>query len=44
MSEQGRLVGVKAAWLGDELHHPSYWADLASRDIPRPRQPRAGHD
>ena len=29
-----RLADIKARWFTDEMHHPNWWADHASRDIP----------
>jgi hypothetical protein len=34
VSNPDPLAAIKTAWLGDELHRPEYWADLASRDVP----------
>ncbi len=34
MSDPDPLPEIKAAWLGDELHRPEFWADRASRDVP----------
>ena len=34
MTDPDQLAEIKARWFGDELHHPNYWADQASCDIP----------
>jgi len=32
---QDQLDGIKQRWFTDEQHRPEYWANAASRDVPR---------
>jgi hypothetical protein len=32
---EGQLAEIKARWFTDDLHRAEYWADHASRDVPR---------